>query len=96
MEERFHFKCTCWVCTTGWDPKKDDVDLSKDILYQIGVRPSHMSTKELRQLSRSQIQEIEKKAIECLLRYESVHPINDTIIVQNSLQLMWNVLASRY
>lgn len=93
---RLRFKCTCFVCTTGWHPKYDTVVLSEDISYQIGVKPSNMSSRELHKLSRSQIQELEKKAIECLLRYQTVHPVNDTIIVQNSLQLMWNVLAARY
>ncbi|XP_055298565.1 SET and MYND domain-containing protein 4-like [Sitodiplosis mosellana] len=97
LDERYHFKCECFLCTSElWTPLTNEVNLSRDPLYEFGLQPSAMTIKRFRKLTRSEVLSYEKKAIEFLEKYDRFHPVNDTIVMQNNLQIMWNVLASRY
>ncbi|XP_031628272.1 SET and MYND domain-containing protein 4-like [Contarinia nasturtii] len=96
LQLRYHFECECMLCTNDdWSPLTDEVDFSDDPLYTIGMKPFCMTVKELRKLSRSQIQQYEKNAIDFLVKYGRFHPVNDTMGMQNTLLIMWNVLAAR-
>lgn len=96
LEVGYDFDCECLVCT---NPKRSalisKIEFSANPLFKEAVQPLLMTVQEFRQLSRCQIGNYEKKAIEFLEKYNEFHPIFDTACMQANLRIMWSVLASR-
>lgn len=77
-----------------WSSLLEDLRFRQDPLWTIATEPMRMSIKEIRQLPQDRIQTYERMAIEFLHKYERLHPIYDTVLVQHGLVLMWRALAS--
>lgn len=78
-----------------WEPLVNEVDLSDDPVYNDAIKPGTMTVNAIRKLSNNEITKHEKRAIEFLEKYDRFHPVNDTICMQDTLRLMWNILAMR-
>lgn len=97
LDSRYHFKCDCFICSNSiWSQLAGAVDCTQDILYVKAIEPIFMTAQEVRDLSSEQIENYEKKSIEFLEKYDTIHPVNDTIAIQKTLQIMWALLASKF
>lgn len=74
----------------------NEIDLSDDPLYHEAMQPSTMTHAKIRKLPSSTFDRYEKNAIDFLTKYDRFHPVNDTICMQANLQMIWNVIATRF
>lgn len=97
LDNRYHFKCECFTCSNEiWSQLAGAVNCTQDTLYIKAIELVFMTAHEVRNLSREQIDNYEAKAIEFLEKYDTIHPVNDTIAIQKTLQIVWVLLASRF
>lgn len=97
LDNRYHFKCECFTCSNQiWSQLAGAVNCTQDTLYIKAIEPIFMTAQEVRGLSREEIDNYEAKAIEFLEKYDTIHPVNDTIAMQKTLQIIWILLASKF
>lgn len=97
LDNRYHFKCECFTCSNEiWSHLAGAVNCTQDILYINAIEPIFMTAQEVRNLPKDRIESYEAKAIEFLEKYDTIHPVNDTIAMQKTLQIVWILLASRF
>lgn len=95
LNDRYHVKCECYFCCRDmWSPIVDRFNLREDPLWKDGIAPIFMEVAEFRQLSLEIIETHEQNTIEFLQKYANQRQIRDNISMQESLQVMWNVIAS--
>lgn len=69
---------------------------TKNPLFIDGNKVFSMKAKEFRKLSPEAIEHLEKSAIKFLAKYGRFHPIEETYVMQNTLQIIWHLLSSRF
>ncbi|XP_031623121.1 SET and MYND domain-containing protein 4-like [Contarinia nasturtii] len=97
LDDRYQFKCECFTCSNViWCQLTSAVNCSQDKLYADAIKPIFMTAQEIRHLPRNQLLSYEQKAIEFLCKYDTIHPVNDTIAIEKTLQILWILLASKF
>lgn len=95
LENQYHYKCGCLICSDLWEPLLNEVDLSDDPEFDDAIKPIMMTSEAIRKLPQSEIDDKEKKEIGFLEKYKRFHPVNDTVCMQDILRTVWNVRAMR-
>lgn len=97
LDYRYQFKCECFTCSNKiWSQLASAVNCSQDKLYVEAIKPLFMTAREIRMMSKVQLLSYEQKAIEFLHKYDTIHPVNDTIAIKKTLQILWILLASKF
>ncbi|XP_055299290.1 SET and MYND domain-containing protein DDB_G0273589-like [Sitodiplosis mosellana] len=88
IEERYNFECQCSHCS---DEPSENVNYVRDQQWFEAMAPMEMKLKDFRKLSREEIDEYEKKAVELVKKYNDISPCS----IQDNLILIW-ILLSQY
>lgn len=97
LENRYQFKCECFVCSNQiWSHLTGGINCTQDPLYQEAIEAILFTPHQFRQMPRERIEYFENKSIEFLEKYDTIHPINDTITIQKALIIVWVLLSSKF
>lgn len=92
----FYFvKCGCIMCENeNWSPFCGGY-LSKSPMYERGIEPTWMELDEIRNLTPDKVLSYERDGANFLEKYDRYHPVQDTMMMQHNLHMLWNTFASR-
>lgn len=97
LDKRYRFKCECFICSNQiWSHLTGGINCTQDPLYQEAIESIFLTSEEFRKLPRERMEHFEGKAIDFLNKFDTIHPVNDTITIQKTLQIIWILLASRF
>lgn len=97
LDKRYQFKCECFICSNQiWSHLTGGINCTQDSLYQEAIESIFLTSEEFRKLPRERMEHFEGKAVDFLNKYDTIHPVNDTITIQKTLTIVWILLASRF
>lgn len=97
LEKQRYFKCKCLLCSNEyWSILALGINCRMDPLYNDAIMPFFMTMKEFRELPSEEIDKYERAAIDFLEKFDSIHPVNDTIAMQKVLECVWTLLARKF
>lgn len=97
LMDRYHFQCECLLCSDKLCiPSKEELNFTKSQLFIDAHAVFSMKAEEFRKLPQVAIENHEKNVIKFLEKYGRFHPINETFVMQQALQIMWYLLSSRF
>lgn len=70
-------------------------DFSKNPMYERGIEPTWMDLDEIRNLTPDKVLSYERDGANFLEKYDRYHPVQDTMMMQHNLHMLWNTFASR-
>lgn len=90
LKSKHHLECNCCVCCPkpNRNKKMDNLNSKKDPIYSTIMSPVSPIT-NIERMTENELRSIESKAIEFLNKYNSMHPVESTILMEIFLQQLW-------